>query len=211
MYINGTLHASASSVLLQTLNSPFTASARIDNTDTLKIGGYDSGTSNLQGAIDEVRIFNKAITPTQIAALANRAEGGTVLQSNHVGNVFSKQGLIVFSSPDYRINNMINTPYTLSYRSTVTINELSVVAKLDAGDFNMSTNLTLTKDDDVTYQPFVSGSDFAPYITTIGLYDDAGQLLAIGKMAQVIRKRDDVDMNFLIRIDLDKNIAFKGE
>jgi hypothetical protein len=106
---------------------------------------------------------------------------------------------------------MINTPYTANYRSTVTINELSVIAKLDAGDFNMSTNLTLTKDDDVTYQPFVSGSDFAPYITTIGLYDDAGQLLAIGKMAQVIRKRDDVDMNFLVRIDLDKNIAFKGE
>ena len=211
MYINGTLHASGSSVLLQTLNSPFTASARIDNTDTLKIGGYDSVTSNLQGVIDEVRIFNKSITPTQIAALANRTEAGTVLQTAHVGNVFSKHGLIVFSSPDYRINNMINTPYTLSYRSTVTINELSVVAKLDAGDFNMSTNLTLTKDDDVTYQPFVSGSDFAPYITTIGLYDDAGQLLAIGKMAQVIRKRDDVDMNFLIRLDLDKNIAFKGE
>jgi hypothetical protein len=133
-----------------------------------------------------------------------------VLQTQHDGNVFSKQGLVVFSSPDYRINNMINTPYTASYRSTVTIHELSVVAKLDAGDFNMSTNLTLTKDDDVTYQPFVSGSDFAPYITTIGLYNDAGQLLAIGKMGQVIRKRDDVDMNFLIRIDLDKNIAFKG-
>jgi hypothetical protein len=105
---------------------------------------------------------------------------------------------------------MIDNYASLVYRSTVTINELSVVAKLDAGDFNMSTNLTLTKDDDVTYQPFVSGSDFAPYITTIGLYDDAGQLLAIGKLAQVIRKRDDVDMNFLIRIDLDKNIAFKG-
>jgi hypothetical protein len=37
--------------------------------------------------------------------------------------------------------------------------------------------------------------------------DDAGQLLAIGKLAQPIRKRPDVDMNFLIRIDLDKNIA----
>ena len=61
-----------------------------------------------------------------------------------------------------------------------------------------------------TYFPFVSGSTFAPYITTVGLYDDAGQLLAIGKLAQPIKKRSDVDMNFLIRLDLDKNISFKG-
>jgi hypothetical protein len=80
-----------------------------------------------------------------------------------------------------------------------------VLAKLDAGDFNMSLNHTLTNDDDVTYRNFVSGSDFAPYITTIGLYDDAGQLLAIGKLAQPIRKRNDVDMNFVIRVDLDKD------
>jgi hypothetical protein len=42
------------------------------------------------------------------------------------------------------------------------------------------------------------------------LYDDFGRLLAIGKLAQPIKKRNDVDMNFLVRIDLDKNISFKG-
>jgi hypothetical protein len=68
----------------------------------------------------------------------------------------------------------------------------------------MSNNVTLTKDNNQTYRSFVSGSDFAPYVTSIGLYNDAGQLLAIGKLAQPIRKRNDVDMNFLIRIDLDK-------
>jgi len=36
--------------------------------------------------------------------------------------------------------------------------------------------------------------------------NNAGQLLAIGKLANSIRKRNDVDMNFLIRLDLDKNI-----
>ena len=74
----------------------------------------------------------------------------------------------------------------------------------------MSTNITLTKDDDSTYYPFVSGSTFAPYITTIGLYNNFGELLAIAKLAQPIKKRNDVDMNFLIRLDLDKNITFRG-
>jgi len=210
MYINGTLHSNASSNLLIVPNSPFTASARIDNTDTLKIGGYSTNSSNVQGLIDEVRIFNKSLTGLEISALMDRSETGSVLQTQYVGNIFTKQGIAVISSLDYRFNNIIYTPFTASYRSTVTINELSVVARLDAGDFNMSTNITLTQDDDVTYYSFVSGSDFAPYITTIGMYNDAGQLLAIGKLANSIRKRNDVDMNFLIRLDLDKNIIFKG-
>jgi hypothetical protein len=82
-----------------------------------------------------------------------------------------------------------------------------VITRLDQGDFNMSLNPTLTADNDITYQNFVTGSDFSPYITTIGLYNDAGQLLMVGKLAQPIKKRRDVDMNFLLRIDLDKKIT----
>ena len=206
MYVNGTLHASASSVLLIDTNSPFTASARIDNTSPLFIGGFESD-SNLSGVLDEIRIFNKSLTSTQVGYLADRSEGGTLLQTNHVGNVFAKQGIAVISSPDYRYDNIINLPYTASYRSTKTIYELGVTAKINSGDFNMSSNLSLTADDDVTYKSFATSSAFAPYITTIGLYDNAGQLLAIGKLAQPIRKRPDVDMNFLIRVDLDRNIS----
>lgn len=210
LYVDGTLHASITDTLLINTMSPFTASARIDNTSNLFMGGFSGQSSNLQGVLDEVRIFNKSLTTSNISSLKDRSEGGTFLQTANVGNVFSKQGVVVISSPDYRYHNLINSPFTASYRSTVTINELSVVTKLDAGDFNMSTNLSLTRDDDSTYLPFVTGSDFAPYITTIGLYNDSGELLAIGKLAQPIKKRDDVDMNFLIRIDLDKNITFKG-
>ena len=208
IYVNGTINASGSSVLLTNTLSPFTASARIDNTMPISIGGYDTQNSNLTGSVDEIRIYNRALNFNEISSLATaELTSGKLLQTNHVGNVFTKQGIAVVSTPDYRGNDIINTFIEVTYKSTVTIHELSVIAKLDAGDFNMSTNLTLTKDDDVTYHSFVSGSDFAPYITTIGLYNDAGELLAIGKLAQPIRKRNDVDMNFLIRIDLDKNIT----
>ena len=210
MYINGTLHASTTTPLFVVPASPVSASSRIDNKDMLKIGGFSTNSSNLQGYIDEVRIFNKSLSASQISALSDRTEGGTALQTQYVGNIFTKHGIVVFSSADYRIDDLIKTSFTASYRSTVTIHELGVVTRLDAGDFNMSTNVTLTGDDDSTYYSFVSGSTFNPYITTIGLYNDFGELLAIGKLAQPIRKRTDVDMNFLIRLDLDKNITFKG-
>ena len=210
MYINGTLHSSVTDTLLINTLSPFTASARIDNTHDLYMGGFNTQSSNLQGYLDEVRIFNKALSTSNISSLNNRTEGGTFLQTQNVGTVFNKQGIVVISSPDYRYDNILTSAYTASYKSTVSIYELGVITRLDLSDFNMSTNLTLTKDDDQTYQSFVSSSTFAPYITTIGLYDDFGRLLAIGKLAQPIRKRNDVDMNFLVRIDLDKNISFKG-
>ena len=208
IYLNGVLESTTTSTLLTNTLSPFTASARIDNIDKLYIGGYSTISSNFTGVIDEVRIFNKALSNSDITSLSSATIiDGLLLQTNHYGNIFTKHGIAVISTLDYQFHNMINDFVSVSYKSTVSIYELGVVAKLDAGDFNMSTNLTLTQDDDMTYYSFVSGSDFAPYITTIGLYNDAGQLLAVGKLAQPVKKRNDVDMNFLVRIDLDKNIT----
>lgn len=209
IYINGSINSSASFSLLTNTLSPFTASARIDNSDNLYIGGFGTNSFNFKGSVlDEIRIFNEAIPLEAISSLSkDTLSDGLFLQTNLVGNVFTKQGLAVVSTPDHRWHNIINEFTDISYKSTVTIHELNVVARLDSGDFNMSTNLTLTRDDDSTYLPFVSGSSFSPYITTIGLYNDAGELLAIGKLAQPIKKRDDVDMNFLIRLDLDKTIV----
>ena len=208
LYLDGLLVQTASAGFLTNVYSPLSASARIDNSDALWIGGYGNNTQSLNGCIDELRIYNRALSSTEISSISSRTlTDGKLLQTNHCGNIFTKHGIAVVSTPDYRIHNTVNDFVEITYKSTVTIYELGVVAKLDAGDFNMSTNLTLTQDDDMTYHTFVSGSDFAPYITTIGLYNDAGQLLAVGKLAQPVKKRNDVDMNFLVRIDLDKNIT----
>ena len=48
---------------------------------------------------------------------------------------------------------------------------------------------------------FVSTENFSPYITTVGLYDDYGRLLAVGKLGSPIQKRDDVDLNIVVRFD----------
>ena len=70
----------------------------------------------------------------------------------------------------------------------------------------MSVNPSMLQDDNESYQPYVSSSDFSPYITTIGLYNSSGSLMAVAKLAQPIKKRNDMDLNFLIQIDLDQPI-----
>ena len=81
---------------------------------------------------------------------------------------------------------------------------MSVVARVKAGDLNMSNNATLLEDDLETFVSYVSSSVFTPYVTTIGLYSPGGDLMAVAKLAQPVKKRSDVDLNFLIRIDLDQ-------
>ena len=49
----------------------------------------------------------------------------------------------------------------------------------------------------------VTGSDFRPYITQIGLYNDNGQLLAIGKLGSPLKKRRDVDVTINVKFDID--------
>jgi hypothetical protein len=55
--------------------------------------------------------------------------------------------------------------------------------------------------DEFVFRPFVSSSDFKPYITTVGLYDDYGNLLVIGKLGQPIRTPNNTDTTFIVRFD----------
>ena len=207
LYVNNVLESSVTNSMLTNLLGPIGDSIRIDNNDKLKIGGYSTNSLNLNGYLDEIRIFNTELDTSQISALNDRSEGGTALQTAVVGNVFAKQGLAVVSSVDYRLDNLIYMPYTASYQSTKKIYELNVIVKLKSDEFNCSSNISVTGDDDLSYLSFTTGSAFAPYITTIGLYNEIGQLLAVGKLANPIRKRNDVNMNFLIRLDLDSAVV----
>jgi len=47
----------------------------------------------------------------------------------------------------------------------------------------------------------ISGSYFSPYVTTVGLYNDAGELLAVAKMASPMSLSSNTDVTFLIKWD----------
>jgi hypothetical protein len=46
-----------------------------------------------------------------------------------------------------------------------------------------------------------TGSFLAPFITTIGLYDDNCDLVAVAKLPQPIKSEPDIPVNFIIRFD----------
>ena len=54
-------------------------------------------------------------------------------------------------------------------------------------------------DASASYDP--TGSYLAPFISTIGIYDKDGDMIAIAKLPQPIKNLPDYDMNFIVRLD----------
>jgi len=71
-----------------------------------------------------------------------------------------------------------------------------------SGGFNSTGSFKSFYEATQHYENFVTHSDFRPYITTIGLYNDAGELLVVGRTSRPIKNDDKVDMSFVVRFDV---------
>jgi|TARA_R110001592_G_scaffold9764_1_gene51604 hypothetical protein len=62
-------------------------------------------------------------------------------------------------------------------------------------------NLSSEENPSNKYYDFATGSYFSPYVTTIGLYNEAYQLVAVGKLAQPIPISLHTDTTFIVNYD----------
>ena len=208
LYLNGNLQSSS------TVNM----NKNVSNNHEMYIGGNGTNSGIISASIDEFRIYNQGLSSNQVSYLADNSYGnGYAYQSNIIGNIFYKSGEILISDPRPKYGNSLlgetgNFDYngrtggfSGEFRSTTTFYEYQIICKIRKNEFNLSQNTSLRKDGDPnTYElrSFVTSSYFNPYITTVGLYNDNGELLAIGKLANPLEKRDDVDMNIIVRFDI---------
>jgi len=174
--------------------------------------------NSLTGSLDEFRYYRKGLTSTQIKGLSsNDWNTGSAYQEDIVGEVFYNHGMIIVSDPRPKYKNVLvgngnwdydseRLGFKTKWKSTKKLYETSLMCEVGASEFNISTNPSLRKNNDIREQflkPFITGSDFSPYFTTIGLYNKQGDLLAIGKLASAIQNRNDVDITVKVRLDLD--------
>jgi len=92
-------------------------------------------------------------------------------------------------------------PNILKFKNRHTIYENEIVCTVTAGQFNMSQNPTITLNQSGSLRDFATGSNFQPYATTVGIYNEANELLLVGKLAQPIEISKDTDTTFVIRYD----------
>lgn len=142
------------------------------------------------------------------------------------GNIFYDRGLVIVTK-DVVSGSVLNQ-FTLRYRSTKTIYENEIFLSVLENEFNVSQNPsavdfngsdygkiklhTITSSLDPTktagfadYEYSSSldrtGSYLAPYITTIGLYDEQLNMVAVAKLPQPIKSLPDYPVNFIVRFD----------
>jgi hypothetical protein len=92
-------------------------------------------------------------------------------------------------------------PNKLLFKNNYTVYENEVVCTVDAGEFNMSQNPSISTDTSGSLRDFATGSNFMPYATTVGIYNDQNELLMIGKLSQPTPISNNTDTTFIIRYD----------
>lgn len=92
-------------------------------------------------------------------------------------------------------NDNVTTTYYDSGVKNVRNSKYAYVSKLDPNKYGSF--------DDYEYSGSLdpTGSYLAPYITTIGLYDDSLTLIAVAKLPQPIKSEPNYPVNFIIRFD----------
>ena len=182
------------------------------------------------GKIDEVQIFNTYISGSEITQLTTGTnynhsynvgkvfykKGLVVITGLHpyLGSNYSiNTSLDSLLFPTTLYNNSTNAFVTvntgeisnikLRWNSTVTLYENEFLCRIREDEFNFTLNPSILKNMENSQLPkdFVYNDEFTPYITTIGLYNENAELLAIGKLAGPIKKRNNVDLNIIVRFD----------
>lgn len=196
LYQSGTLAAQATSSL-----------GHIYNSYDIMIGSADRagrGTGYIH--LYDFKIFNTALTAEQVSTLSpvtNATQYYALRNTTVVGNVFYKTGTVVLSTPkQLSINQLFSNDFTLKYRGTHTIYQYEILSRIKKGSFNLTLNPSArrTPKSDLLIDDF-TGSLY-PYASTIGYYNDRGELLAVGKLSQPLQMREDTQINIIARFDV---------
>ena len=182
-----------------TVTQSLTSSAVVISIDNAYIGeGIRPGSITMESA--SILVTDDAV--------GNLYDGTTL-----VGNAFYPLGIIVVTNTSSIYQSMPNdkSNFVMNYKSTVTINENNVLLNIVPSEFNMTCNPTAATLElidsssalyDYPYQDFIASESFSPYITTIGLYDDKFNLVAVAKFAKPLKKSTDIPMSIAIRWDM---------
>ena len=192
-------------------------SFNINNQKDILIGNDSYGNEfGFSGSLDDLQLHRTGLTSGEIGSLAdNNLVSGSYLQKNDVGYVFYKQGMIVVTDPRPRYQNVLlgdgngsytNKNYQVDYRSTKVVEEVVALCEIGKEEFLVTSNPSARytpSENEFQLAGFTMSSSFYPYVTTLGLYNDMGDLLATAKLGSPLKRRSDVDVTIQVKFDID--------
>ena len=149
---------------------------------------------------------------------------------NTIGASLIDDGMFVVTTANMR--EVATSVTSVKYKTKVLGTAINVFCKCQPDEMNFSTNftsaLTGTVSSDTTsageiqqaynnlwtkspltgstdrfsYTPSMTGAGAGPFITTVGLYDNNNDLMAVAKLAKPLKKPTDLPLTFKVQIDI---------
>lgn len=146
---------------------------------------FATGTSEPVGHIyyqAGVAILTASVFSTNFSGSSNISETFASASINTVSDNFRR-----------RIQN-------IQFNNTTELNSTIYFCRANHTEFNYSSNPTYVSSSQIVVKQLASSSPLA-YITTVGLYDDSNQLVAVAKVSEPLRKDPSTELTVRVRLD----------
>jgi len=137
--------------------------------------------------------------------VSSSIQESTVLQTQRVGNIFYSHGIAaVTNTPELvqLLNSLDKAQTRVDWQASYAVYTHNYKCRVREQDLNYSQNPSIKSGSNGDIYDFVTGSYFQPYVTTVGLYNDSNELIAVGKLGQPVPKSRYNDMTFVITLDI---------
>lgn len=121
-----------------------------------------------------------------------------------VGNVIYSHGIVIITEPgliSYLITEK-NREVSIDFKSNLPIYTANYNIKLSDYEYNFTQNPSAISGSDNSLKSNVTGSSFQPYITTVGLYNDVNELIAVGKLSQPLPKSRHTETTIQVKLNI---------
>lgn len=157
-------------------------------------------------------------TSTLYTSLVDDGEGYLLVQgtTTPVGIISYQHGLAIITNQTFAAGALTGSAdVTCSFQSSRLIYETQYKCTIRENEFNYTLNPSIISGSNITnpllassslnrsgqVYDFVTGSNWAPYVTTVGLYNENQELLAVAKLSQPLPTSRTTDTSILINLD----------
>tara|TARA_R110000772_G_scaffold186249_4_gene297460 strand:+ start:1545 stop:2522 length:978 start_codon:yes stop_codon:yes gene_type:complete len=191
--------------------------------------GVISIPSNLFGEYIKPGTFRYEYNGTRNGIITDDGNGSLFENGAKIGDIIYQHGMVIITSAGSSISGSVygtaiygtgvyseknstdlnyfmssSNNITCSFESTMTIYESQYKCTFSPNEYTYTQNpssISGSTNSGIPYD-FVTGSYFEPYITTVGLYNGANQLVAVGKLSQPLQSSNITDTTILVNLDL---------
>ena len=174
------------------------------------------GTFRMVGSLQDSRYLSASFVSGGFIEIKGRTDGfiiyddqeGVLRDANNnnekVGDIIYTHGHAILTDATTIEELGIQETYTIAFQGSHVVYTHNYNCRSNQSQLNFSQNPSTYNNTAVSgsINSNVTGSDFQPYVTTVGLYNDANELIAVGKLGQPVTKSKHVDMTFQVKFDI---------